>query len=102
MRVYFKIKSHEILLADSVLMDCNVSRKGKFWDETRVPKFKVSGVPKPCPEKAATAYQLPSGIAFEISSKTLFQNGLILPATSKVLVPECRHVPDIPLFASRS
>src|SRR5271170_7832313 len=26
------------------------------------------------------------------SSKTLFQNGLIVPATSKVLVPECRLV----------
>src|SRR5208282_2071717 len=26
------------------------------------------------------------------SSKTLFQNGLIVPVTSKVLVPECRLV----------
>ena len=37
MRAYFKIKFHEILLPDSVLMDCNVSRKGKFWNETRRP-----------------------------------------------------------------
>jgi hypothetical protein len=36
-RVYFKIKFHEFLLPDSALMDCNVSHKGKFWNETRRP-----------------------------------------------------------------
>ena len=75
MRVYFKIKSHEFSPPGFVLMDCNV-----------------------CPApKSGDSLPIAPGIAFEISSETLFQNGLILPASSKVLVPKCRQVSlDLP------